>query len=156
MFPQKHLYYCSIGLVRPANQGKNIFFQVQSQNMHHAVKYNMHYTMSTCTYSADLFWVHNIFLNVVPVLNAFAIWFALGSEIVLQHLCRQIHVLHKISVARKDRDINALLVVTSETMLSTIERESQFHLFSLSLTIFISLSIPIVSNIHSRLDFAPL
>lgn len=85
-------------------------------------------------------------------------WFALGSEIVLQHLCRQIHVhvLHKISVARKDRDINALLVVTSETMLSTIERESQFHLFSLSLTIFISLSIPIVSNIHSRLDFAPL
>lgn len=145
MFPQKHLYYCSIGLVRPANQGKNIFFQLQSQNMHHAVKYNMHYTMSTCTYSADLFWVHNIFLNVVPVLNAFAMWFALGSEIVLQHLCRQIH-----------RDINALLVVTSETMLSTIERESQFHLFSLSLTIFISLSIPIVSNIHSRLDFAPL
>lgn len=154
MFPQKHLYYCSIGLVRPANQGKNIFFQLQSQNMHHAVKYNMHYTMST--YSADLFWVHNIFLNVVPVLNAFAIWFALESEIVLQHLCRQIHVLHKISVARKDRDINALLVVTSETMLSTIERESQFRLFSLSLTIFISLSIPIVSNIHSRLDFAPL
>lgn len=156
MFPQKHLYYCSIGLVRPANQGKNIFFQLQSQNMHHAVKYNMHYTMSA--YSADLFWVHNIFLNVVPVLNAFAIWFALGSEIVLQHLCRQIHVhvLHKISVARKDRDINALLVVTSETMLSTIEWESQFHLFSLSLTIFISLSIPIVSNIHSRLDFAPL
>lgn len=47
MFPQKHLYYCSIGLVRPANQGKNIFFQLQSQNMHHAVKYNMHYTMST-------------------------------------------------------------------------------------------------------------
>lgn len=74
MFPQKHLYYCSIGFVTPANQGKNIFFQLQSQNMHHAVKYNMHYTMSTCTYSADLFWVHNIFLNVVPVLNAFAIW----------------------------------------------------------------------------------
>lgn len=36
-----------IGLVTPANQGKNIFFQLQSQNMHHAVKYNMHYTMST-------------------------------------------------------------------------------------------------------------
>lgn len=145
MFPQKHLYYCSIGLVRPANQGKNIFFQLQSQNMHHAVKYNMHYTMST-------FLSTQYFLECCTCSK----WFALGSEIVLQHLCRQIHVLHKISVARKDRDINALLVVTSETMLCTIERESQFHLFSLSLTIFISLSIPIVSNIHSRLDFAPL
>lgn len=62
MFPQKHLYYCAIGLVTPANQSKNILFQLQSQNMHHAVKYNLHYTMST--YSADLFWVHNIFLNI--------------------------------------------------------------------------------------------
>lgn len=35
---------------------------------------------------------------------------------------------YKISVARKDCDINAHLVVTSETMLSTIERESLIHL----------------------------
>lgn len=148
------------------NQGKKyIFFQLQSQNMTvrplslipliNAPCGKIQHVLYYRNYSADVFVVHNIFLECC--IHALHLRYGLSWE-ARSSFSSYMYVpgkYYKISVARKDCDINAHLVVTSETMLSTIERESLIHLFSLSLTIFISLSIPIASNAHSRLDFAP-
>lgn len=144
---------------------KYIFFQLQSQNMTvrplslipliNAPCGKIQHVLYYRNYSADVFVVHNIFLECCK--HALLLQYGLSWE-ARSSFNSYMYVpgkYYKISVARKDCDINAHLVVTSETILSTIERESLIHLFSLSLTIFISLSIPIVSNAHSRLDFAP-
>lgn len=85
--------------------------------MHLAVKYSMYYTTGTI---AQMYLQYTMLYTC----SAFAIWFVLRSEIFMYVPGKY----YKISVARKDCDINAHLVVTSETMLSTIERESLIHL----------------------------
>lgn len=140
---------------------KYFFFQLQSQNMTvrplslfpliNAPCGKLQHVPYYRNYSADVFVVHNIFLECC--IHALHLQYGLSSS--FNSYMYVPGKYYKISVARKDCDINAHLVVTSETMLSTIERESLIHLFSLSLTIFISLSIPIASNAHLRLDFAP-
>lgn len=91
--------------------------------MHLAVKYSMYYTTGTI---AQMYLQYTIyFLNVVYMLCICNMVCLEKRDLPSAATCMS---QESITQFRKDCDINAHLVVTSETMLSTIERESLIHL----------------------------